>query len=1077
MTSSLPRPSATAPTAIRRAFTGDSYSRGDAYARAGRVSALTWDGKSLRARVRGQRAVPYETRVDVTVENDSFTGIAHTSCTCPVQARCKHAAAVVLHAVRSAVTTEPAPSHWTTVLEPLVDDDTEESHLALQLSLATSKEHGNSVRLLARPLRRGRTGAWATTGIAWDRMPFSQERGFAEQLEILEELYSLHLVKSRAGRSRYSYQQLGNLDLGDLPGRSMWSVLDSAHDAGLPLVHATRTLGDIPPIETATFEVDVVSHDSGSLTVTARTAVDDVTLPSSAFSFVGDDGTGLVHWDPAATDDLAKRPFRLARMATPVPSALISIATTEGGLMVPREDRDAFSSRYLPAIRRTTAVVSSDSSFREPVITGPALDLVMTYTPGHRVSVSGQWHYTIDTVPMYVSTERPPASEKNRNTTAELALLTAAAEILDVPSLGGTLRPFVRTGFDAAQLISHGVPALEAIDGVTVIVTGEPPTFEDVSADVAISVSTSSIKGNNDWFDLGIDVVVDGTTVPIAEVISGIARGDSHLILADGRYFDLASDHLTRLRALVEEARSLQDAPGNALRLSRFQVGLWDEFAALGVVTSQAEAWQAQVSGLLTLDEIEPVKPPLGLDATLRTYQLEGLTWLHFIYTHALGGILADDMGLGKTIQTLALVQKLTETSGMASPFLIVAPTSVVHNWAREAATFTPGLRVVTASETMARRGRSIADITEGADIVVTSYTIFRIDFDDFDTQTWSGLVLDEAQSVKNHQGKSYQCARRLETPFKLAITGTPMENSVMELWSLLSITSPGLFPSPKMFTEMYRRPIENDGDSDVLARLRRRIRPLVMRRTKEFVATDLPPKQEVTVEVDLNPAHQRLYDVTFNRERQKILGLLGELDKNRFTILTSLTLLRQLSLDPYLIDPAHDDIPSSKTDELVDQLSEVIAGGHRALVFSQFTSYLTRVRERLTDNEIETEYLDGRTRNRGDVLERFRNGSAPVFLISLKAGGVGLTLTEADYCFVLDPWWNPATEAQAVDRTHRIGQTKTVFVNRYVARGTIEEKVMALKEKKAALFRSVMDDGAALGSSLSAEDIRGLVE
>jgi SNF2 family DNA or RNA helicase len=291
----------------------------------------------------------------------------------------------------------------------------------------------------------------------------------------------------------------------------------------------------------------------------------------------------------------------------------------------------------------------------------------------------------------------------------------------------------------------------------------------------------------------------------------------------------------------------------------------------------------------------------------------------------------------------------------------------------------------------------------------------------------------------------------------------------------LLSITAPGLFPDPKRFAEHFARPIERGGDGERLALLRQRIRPLMKRRTKELVAKDLPAKQEQALEVELHPRHRKLYDTHLQRERQRVLGLLGDFDRNRFTILRSITLLRQLSLHPGLVDERHRRVPCAKLDALREQLVDVVGGGHRALVFSQFTSFLAEARQTLDRDGVGYCYLDGRTRNRDRVLERFRSGDDPVFLISLKAGGFGLNLTEADYCFLLDPWWNPAAENQAIDRTHRIGQTRPVMVYRMTARDTIEEKVVALARRKAALFRGVVDDGDLFSSNLTADDIRGL--
>ena len=465
--------------------------------------------------------------------------------------------------------------------------------------------------------------------------------------------------------------------------------------------------------------------------------------------------------------------------------------------------------------------------------------------------------------------------------------------------------------------------------------------------------------------------------------------------------------------------------------------------------------------------------------ATLRPYQLEGYHWLSLLWDHRLGGILADDMGLGKTVQTLAMAVRAREQGtlgGTAGPLLVVAPTSVVGTWAREASRFAPGLSVVAITETTARSGRALAELVDGADLVVTSYALFRIDDAAYQSQSWCGLVLDEAQFVKNHQAVTYQCARRLPATFKLAITGTPLENSLMDLWSMLSITAPGLFPSPQKFTELFRKPIESGQSPEQLAVLRRRIRPLMLRRTKEQAAPDLPPKVEQVLLVPLNPAHRKVYDRHLARERQRILGLLDDLQRNRIAILSSLTTLRQLSLDVSLVDVSHaGKVRSSKIDVLLEQLHEVVDEGHRVLVFSQFTGFLALVRARLTAEGISHCYLDGRTRNRPARIAEFTEGTAPVFLISLKAGGVGLTLTEADYVFVLDPWWNPAVEAQAVDRTHRIGQDKTVMVYRLVAADTIEEKVVALQQRKRDLFAQVVDNDAMTGSALTADDIRGL--
>ena len=358
---------------------------------------------------------------------------------------------------------------------------------------------------------------------------------------------------------------------------------------------------------------------------------------------------------------------------------------------------------------------------------------------------------------------------------------------------------------------------------------------------------------------------------------------------------------------------------------------------------------------------------------------------------------------------------------------------------------------------------------------MVTSYTLLRLEADQYAELGWSSVLLDEAQFVKNHRSKAYQAVRRLPARHKIALTGTPLENNLMDLWSLLSITAPGLFPDPKTFDQLYRKPIEN-GSPEMLTRLQQRTRPLMLRRTKAAVAQELPDKQEQLVPVELTPGHRRIYDKHLARERQKVLGLVGDLNKNRITILRSLTTLRQLALSPALVD-ANYPATSAKIDALVELLGELSGAGHRALVFSQFTRFLGLIKQRLDAEQIAYQYLDGRTRDRASRIDEFKQGDAPVFLISLKAGGFGLTLTEADYVFICDPWWNPATESQAIDRTHRIGQTNPVNVYRLVATNTIETKVVALQERKRELFDQVVGSASDIAAPLDADDIRALLD
>ncbi len=943
-------------------------------------------------------------------------------------------------------------------------------------------------RLMAKLVQRGRKG-WAGRSLSWARLDSQYgPDGLAPQVQLLQEMYAVYLARSGLPFD-YGYGDGKSIDLSAFESRQLWPLLDEAAELGLHLLRGPG-LGRLDGYRNAELCLDLTRADQGGpLVITPQIRLDGTPAEISVISFIGTEGHGLVYADRAETErssNCTRWLFRLARMVKPVPPQLQQMALARHQVEVPATELSRFQAVYYPRLRAAATVLSSDDAFTPPQITGPVLQICADYTGVHDLEVTCAWSYQVGDMSMTVPVQEPAAAALYRDPPAERAIVASLGltpgrfgllrtdPVSDEPQ--PSLAPRIRlSGLDTMRFSTDVLPRLADHPDVTVVITGDPADYREAGDSLSISVSTGEVPEDRDWFDLGLSITVAGREVPFEDVFVALSRREPFLLLPGGAYFSLDRPELQALARLIEEARALQDKPGDGLRISRFQAGFWAELTGLGIIGHQALRWQQQVSGLLSAEALAAPELPRTLQAELRPYQREGFGWLAFLWRHQLGGILADDMGLGKTLQSLALICLAREADPDLPPFLIIAPTSVVSNWAAEAARFAPGLPVVTVSGTTARRGRSLAEIAAGAGAVITSYTLLRMDFDAYSALTWSGLILDEAQNVKNHQSKTYQCARRLPAPVKVAITGTPMENNLMELWSLLSITAPGLFPDPGRFREYYAKPIERDGQADLLAQLRRRIRPLVMRRTKEQVAADLPAKQEQVLEVELHPRHRKLYQTHLQRERQKVLSLIDDLDTNRFTILSSLTLLRQLSLHGALIDDAHLDMPCAKIDMLLSQLQDVAAGGHRALVFSQFTRFLRQVRERLDAAGIESCYLDGRTRDRAAEVQRFKTGAAPAFLISLKAGGFGLNLTEADYCFLLDPWWNPATEAQAVDRTHRIGQSRNVMVYRLIAAGTIEEKVLALQARKAELFTSVLDSGGVFGGSLDADDIRAL--
>ncbi|MPY81871.1 MAG: helicase [Actinophytocola sp.] len=1087
------------PADIIAAVGESTYARGRTYARQGRVERAMWRAKAgvVVGTVHGTARKPYTTTARLAEDG----GFDHGQCSCPVGHNCKHVVALLLAAADGEASTpgEQQQGGWEQSLQQLCGAKQSTSHPPLGIELTASRGlRGREHNVSARLVRPGKRGGWVAGDLSWSRLDTLHLYGDYDdtQVRLLQELYAL--AQPPGGAARYPGRYLGyssaddkHLDLSTFGSRQLWPMLEQARAAGVRLVHGTRR-GELDPVCDAEVCLDVTRARSGGLDVMPLLRVDDGGedfldgVEPRPLRFVGRTGHGLVFTDRAAAkaaQDPGRWPLWLAKLAKPASEQLQQLVLDGRKLPIPAAGIDRFRDEFYPQLRHTATIVSSDGSFAPPEISEPTLVLSADYREGHELELTWSWRYDVGDSPLTIPLDGPMSDSGVRDLPAEQAIVERLDTGLDRFWLarGGngqprTLRDVRLSGVDTMRFTTELLPLLSDTAGLDVAVTGEQPDYREAGESLRIGLSTEESDGR-DWFDLGVSITVEGREVPFTDVFTAIARNESHLLLPDGAFFSLEKPELQSLRRLIEEARTLQDVDGDTLRISRFQADLWGELTQLGVIDSQASAWRAQVDGLLALGTLEPPELPATVNAQLRPYQTEGYGWLTFLWRHQLGGILADDMGLGKTLQTLALVSHAKQTSGDMPPFLIVAPASVVSNWAAEAHRFTPDLDVLAVGETLARRGESLADVAAGADVVVTSYTLLRLDFEEYAAGVWSGLVLDEAQFAKNHKSKVYQCARRLPAPFKLAITGTPMENNLMELWSLLSITAPGLFPNPTAFKEYYSRPIERGDEPELLAQLRRRIKPLVKRRTKEQVVADLPSKQEQVLEVELHARHRTIYERHLQRERQKVLKLLDDADRNRFTILRSLTLLRQLSLHPALVDEQYEGVPCGKLDALFEHLAEVADGGHRALVFSQFTGFLGLVRKRLDAEGVPYCYLDGKTRNRADVINRFKDGAAPVFLISLKAGGFGLNLTEADYCFLLDPWWNPATESQAVDRTHRIGQTRNVMVYRLISSDTIEEKVMALKERKAELFDSVMEDGAAFSSAIVADDIRALFE
>ncbi|QAY73003.1 DEAD/DEAH box helicase [Agromyces protaetiae] len=934
-------------------------------------------------------------------------------------------------------------------------------------------------RLGIRPVAAGARGAWVKSGLTWQNIGFQgASQGFdPEQARWFAQLA---LIK---GRSPSVYTSYGSewITFDEYDGPLVWAMLADAERLGIALVGSPVT-------------PDIRLRSLAEVVLDATDDLDGFRLTPTVV-FDGDPRTA-VDVRPVGVHGLYRYDFRAGRLElAPTDGALTSgqlaaIGSPES-VRVPSPEIPDFLARSFHSLARRIPVTSFDGSFEPPPLPPATLVARVRFEPGEVARLDWRWEHG-DGRSTPVETPDSLASF-DPNAAGDPGDLDVLARVLD-ELVELPIAPIILRGADALWLADRVLPGLRRLERVRLDVEGEPPGAEELVGETTFTIRTVE-STKPDWFDLGVMIRVAGRTIPFMPLFRALAKGERRLRLVDRSYLDLRHPAFDPLRDLLEEADGIEEWE-TGVRVHRTRANVMAAFEDLAEFEGPAVEWRALVAGL-EHGAVEPLDAPAGLALPLRPYQLDGFRWLAFLHRHGLGGVLADDMGLGKTAQTLALVAHAVEARGGAdvsgAPFLVVAPTSVASNWIAEAARFTPGLRAASVTATGRTRRETIAETAARSDIVVTTYAVLRLEAAAFAAVEWGGLVLDEAQFVKNAATKAHAAARDIRAPFRLAVTGTPVENDLSELWAIMRLVAPGLFPSRRAFDERYRRPIEQDGNTERLERLRTRVRPLMLRRTKDQVAPELPAKQEQVLSVELAPAHRRLYDATLQRERQKLLGLVDDLDRQRFIVYRSLTLLRMLALDASLIgtetgENVRAGIPSAKLDVLFEHLDDLIAEGHGALVFSQFTSFLGKVGERLEERGIAFAWLDGSTsaRARDAAIARFRSGEASVFCISLKAGGFGLNLTEADYVFLLDPWWNPASEEQAVDRAHRIGQDKPVNVYRLVASGTVEEKVMALKAKKGELVAKLIarsDETDASGGASGAEatllldDLRGLLD
>ena len=574
-----------------------------------------------------------------------------------------------------------------------------------------------------------------------------------------------------------------------------------------------------------------------------------------------------------------------------------------------------------------------------------------------------------------------------------------------------------------------------------------------------------ALSSEVDWFDLNLTIEFDGVPLTLAELKKALQKGKRFVRLKNGSIARLPEKLIQKFQYLIEFGQT----ETSSIRFQDHHLSFVDKLLDEADSKELDKRSEKKLKKLDNFNKIKDQRLPENLIGELRDYQKAGFNWLNFLREFSFGGCLADDMGLGKTVQTLAFLQN--ELNNNKKPNLIIAPTSVLFNWQREIEKFTPEIEYLLHYGT--KRNRDVRRLRKKS-LILTTYGHLRRDIDFLKDINFHYVVLDESQNIKNPHSDTAQAARNLQSSNRLALTGTPVENNTMELWSQFSFLSPGLLGTQGFFKENFMRPIEKDKNEQVAATLKKIIFPFILRRTKEEVVKELPAKIENIMYSPMSDAQQKVYEKVRDAYRNSIVEEISSkgLGKSTMRILEGLTKLRQVACHPLLVDRKFEE-ESGKFEALKEMIEEIIAENHKVLVFSQFVKMLHVIREYLDEQAIEYSYLDGSTKDRESAVDNFQNDeSIRIFLISLKAGGIGLNLTAADYVIHYDPWWNPAVEMQASDRAHRIGQTKNVFTYKLIAKDSVEEKILSLQHIKRALVEKLITTEGGLYKSLSKGDI-----
>jgi hypothetical protein len=1106
---------------IRRVLPLRYFLRGQRYQQEGRVGALQVGagGCRLTALVEGGDGRPYRVAVQVGAGAGSPARI-EGRCDCPIGYNCKHVAATLLEAIerqtRMGATAGPlggldaALGGWLERLERSVRDDAAQGGVGeaqeCVLYILTSDDdvrHASVTVLTARRLRHGGYGKAA---------PYSAESvltGWRPRfLSAADGGILARLALQRRGRLEDDHRHpLDGPEAGELLAKMLATGRCHWRDKDTPPLRAGE-----PRQATAEWKMDVGGAQHCRLRCSPAASAVLALLPpwyiDEAEGTCGPLDTGLPAVVAAALAEIPPvQPQDVERLQQYLRERLPAVA-----MPLPRRFQETVTAGIRPVPCLLLGLARVRSLALQGWGWGPASSLEMSL-PVARLS----FDYEGVRVPFgvegrrivtRVDGDRLRRIERNREAEHEafdhlcrlgLASFKHLRKQYLIPAEHEhdlTILPGEEGEDGHCRFVLHEVPALR--DAGWQIDTDPDFPFRTVG-EVDAWYAEVDERSGSDWFGLELGVEVEGTRISLLPLLVQLVR-DFPLRMAPARLQDLPDEHLLTPR--LEDGRVLplpvgrvrpilltlvelfgRDEPlaeAGQLRLPALQAArLADLDSALPELRWTGGTRVRELgSRLRDFRSVRAVEPPSGFRAQLRAYQRHGLNWLQFLREYRLGGILADDMGLGKTVQVLAHLLFEKEHGRMDRPSLVVVPTSLMFNWRAEAARFAPQLRVLVSHG--AGRRASFERIPEH-DLVLTSYALLARDRDALLEHDYHYLVLDEAQAIKNPQARVAQEVQQVRSRHRLCMTGTPMENHLGELWSLMSFLNPGLLGTEREFRRLFRTPIERDADEARRTALARRIAPFLLRRSKEEVVRELPPKSEIVRGVELAGPQRDLYESVRLAMHEKVRREIDSkgLSRSRIVILDALLKLRQICCDPRLLKlaAARTVNRSAKLELLMDLVPEMVEEGRRILLFSQFTSMLGLIEAELVRRRIAYVKLTGQTRDRSAPVGRFQSGEVPLFLISLKAGGTGLNLTAADTVIHYDPWWNPAAETQATDRAHRIGQDKPVFVYKLVTEGTVEEKILALQERKQALAAGVLGEGGDTGAPLTCEDLEALFE